>query len=371
VLLGFAGFGLFWGSWGAVLPVVQRSARVSDGELGLALVFIGIGALATLRAVGSLADRHPRATLPAGLALLGLSAVVPAFAVGPVWLLLACVLIGVCSGVADAAINAAGAACEARGARVLSLGHGVFSALVVAASLATAGLLLHASSPWPLLATGGVLLLTAAVSAVLPGPAVSRAHRVVGAGGRWRRRPPAVLVLLGGLGAVAYLVENAWQSWAAIQLHTTLGTSAAVAAAGPAVFAAFAALGRFAGHPLQRRVSARGLFGAAAALAATGSGIGALAPSAPVAIAGIALAGAGTSVCAPTLIAVAAGTAPDRPGAATSTVITLSYLGFVLGPAAVGLLAQLTTLPTALTAVAAAAAALAVASSPLQRIHPT
>lgn len=99
-----------------------------------------------------------------------------------------------------------------------------------------------------------------------------------------------------------------------------------------------------------------------------GSVVAALAPTIPVALAGIAVAGLGTSVCAPTLIAVAARTSPHRPGAATSTVITLSYLGFVLGPAAVGVLAQAATLRIALLAVAAAAAAFALASQTLARL---
>lgn len=370
VLVGFAAFGVFWGSWGAVLPVVQRHARVSDGQLGVALVFIGVGALISLRPVGSLADRHPRGTLPAALALLGVSAVGPVITRGPLGLSLACLLIGVCSGGADAAINAAGATCEARGARVLNVGHGLFSALVVVASLAVAGLLLHANTPWPLLITGAALLIAAAGSATLPAGTATRAGPILTDSRRWLRRPPAALVLLGGLGAVAYLIENAWQSWAAIQLHTTLGASPAVAAAGPAVFAACAAAGRFAGHPLQQRLSARTLLACGAALAAAGSATAALAASLPAAVTGIAIAGLGTSVCAPTLIVVAGRTAPHRPGDATSTVLTLSYLGFVLGPAAVGLLAQATTLRTALAAVAAAAAALALASHTLTHIAP-
>jgi MFS family permease len=367
VLLGFGAFGAFWGAWGALLPVLQRHAHVSDGELGVALVFIGVGALLSLRPMGALADRHPRVALPVGLALLGLSTIGPAIARGALALSVASLLVGVCSGAADAAMNAAGAAYEARGGRALSLGHGMFSALVVVASLASAALLLNATAPWPLMVAGAALLTAGALSAALPVATVADAAPAPA--GRWfSRRPPSALVLLGSLGAVAYLIENAWQSWAAMQLHTTLGTSPAVAAVGPAVFAGSAAAGRFTGHPLQRRATAKALVGCGAATAAAGSIVAALAPSVPIAIAGIALAGLGTSVCAPTLIGLAGRVTPHRPGAATSTVITLSYLGFVLSPAAVGLVAQATTLRIALTAIAVAAASLALASRTLTRI---
>ena len=44
-LLGFAGFGLFWGAWGAALPQIQAHAGATDAQLGLALLCIGAGAL--------------------------------------------------------------------------------------------------------------------------------------------------------------------------------------------------------------------------------------------------------------------------------------------------------------------------------------
>jgi hypothetical protein len=45
-------FGLFWGAW-AVLPAVQVSSGATDGELGTALLMIGLGALVSMRLTGS------------------------------------------------------------------------------------------------------------------------------------------------------------------------------------------------------------------------------------------------------------------------------------------------------------------------------
>ena len=47
-------------------------------------------------------------------------------------------------------------------------------------------------------------------------------------------------------------------------------------------------------------------------------------------------------------------------GAAVSVVTTIAYLGFLVGPAAVGLLAGATTLETSLAAVSAVALTLAI-----------
>jgi MFS family permease len=190
------------------------------------------------------------------------------------------------------------------------------------------------------------------------------------------RRPPTPLLILGGLGLLAYLVENAWQSWGAVQLHSTLNASAATAAAAPAVFAACAAAGRLSGNRLLARWSPTVLVTTGTAVAAGGTVLGALAPNAVLALVGIGIAGLGTSVCAPTLISVAGSWAAPKDGAeprtgtgeATSTVVTLSYLGFLVGPGLVGLIANGATLPTALGVVAIVAGVLAVLTPPALRI---
>jgi len=183
-----------------------------------------------------------------------------------------------------------------------------------------------------------------------------------------RHRLSWPLVVLGLLAALAYLLENAWQSWGAIHLHSTLRAILKVAALGPATFAGFAAVGRLAGHHLAAHVPAVTLLVAAASLAAAASLLAALAHSVALALVGIGAAGLGTSVCVPTLIAIAGRRFPTASGAATSTVISIAYLGFVLGPAAVGLLSGATTLPTALTAVALVGAALAILSPTVRNL---
>lgn len=364
-LAGFAVFGAFWGVWTASLPRLQAHALVNDAELGTALLWVGVGALVSIRWIGALTDRAERWVLPVSVAALGAAGVVPAFVQGVVVLSVALLGVGVCSGAVDAAINAAAVRAESGGRPVVSLAHGVFSLAVVVGSLAVAAAPgASGGRPLALIAIGVVLVGAAAGSTRLSLPTARAA--VVAAGGPGRRSWP--LVVIGALAALAYLVENAWQSWGSIHLRATVGASLSVAALAPATFALAAAAGRFGGHRLADRFSPALLFGAGAGFAAAGSALAALGHHAGPVLAGIAIAGAGTSVCAPTLIALAAHSAPGRPGAATGTVITVAYLGFVVGPAAVGLAAGATTLPTALVGVAAVAGALVIASPLLTRL---
>jgi len=163
---------------------------------------------------------------------------------------------------------------------------------------------------------------------------------------------PALLVF-GGLCALAYLVENAWQSWSAVHLDTSLNAAPGLASSAPAVFAAAAATGRLTGNALLRLLRPVQLLVGGGAIAAVGSFTAALAGNAWLALIGIGIAGLGTSVCAPTIIGMTGAWAgPERRAGAISTVTTIAYLGFLLGPAAVGAASSTWSLPAALTGVA-------------------
>jgi MFS family permease len=358
VLCGFAAFGAFWGAWGATLPATQSHAGVDDGQLGVALLCIGAGALGSMRSAGALVDRWGAPALPTVLGAFAAAAVLPGLATSTLTLCAALLVLGATSGAVDVAINAEGVSSEAVTARpVLSLAHGTFSACVVAGSLAAGALRsAGAGAQLVLILVGLVVAIVAGLLLLVPPAAGPRAP----ARGSLRRLPRLLLVL-GGLCALAFFVENAWQSWGAVHLETDLDASPALGALAPALFAGAAALSRLSGHGLAGRVSELALLRGGAALGAAGTLLGALATGAALALAGVVVAGAGISICAPVLFSIA-GRSAEEPvrGAAVSIVTTIAYLGFLVGPAAVGLLASATALRTSLAAVAGVALALAI-----------
>jgi len=339
---------------------VKAGAGVSDGELGVALLCVGAGAFASMRPMGTLVDRHGPLLLPGAMLAFAATALLPAGAESALTLSAALLLLGAASGAVDVAINAEAVRAEADGRPLLSLAHALFSAGVVGASLATGILRSFDAGLVVVLGAGSAALVATAFLLRRLEAAPGRASTSAGRAGDLLRVPRG-LVILGGLCAIAYLVENAWQSWSAVHLHETLGTSAAFASLGPALFAASALTGRLLGHPLAGRISDQALLTGGAGVAALGTLLGATAECVPFALLGIGLAGFGTSVCAPTLISLAGRTTTaERRGSAVSIVTTIAYLGFLVGPAAVGLAAAASSLPTALAGVAALATLLAV-----------
>jgi MFS family permease len=356
VLLGFAALGLFWGAWGAALPAVQRQANAGDGELGFALVLVGLGALVSMRATGLLIDRAGPRLTPLLVGAFGLAAILPGLADSPNELYLYLLLLGAASGAMDVAINADAVREEVRSGRLLlNLAHACFSAAVLLSSLATGLLRWAGAGPGLVFGLVASFVVLAAI-ATRPSPREAWRPPVAADRPRLVQRIPAWLLVVGILGAVAYWIENAWQSWGAVHLERTFEASPAASALAPALFAASMALGRLTVHRLSRPGTERAVLIAGAAVAGGGSALAALAPSAPIALGGIVIAGTGCSVLAPTIVSVAGrAAAPHERATVIGSLTTLMYLGFLVGPAAVGGLAELETLRTSLAAVAALA----------------
>ncbi|MFI6480154.1 MFS transporter [Nonomuraea sp. NPDC050663] len=373
-LLGFAGFGAFWGVWGATLPLLRAQAGVSDTEFGLALLFVAAGALPAMLATGHLVDRLGLRVAGVLLALLGVSGVVLAFAPGDLVTLCAGILlVGAASGAADVAINTLAATVEKRTGRpVVSRSHAAFSAAVALSSLG-AGALAGLAGSLP------VNFGAAAVIAVALGSAVVVSTRSIPAPGREPAVPPragrrvvwwAVPLLIGAIGALAFASENAYQSWGAVLLTDSFAASPLLASAAPALFATTAAVLRFAAAPLTLSRPIATLVGGSV-IATAGGVVTASAATLPLALAGIVLAAAGTSILFPTLLSYGLRGVPDGSrGRAASVISTAAYVGFLGGPAYFGMLADAFGVQRAFLGVAALTVVLLAALPATRRRRP-
>ena len=332
----FASFGAFWGAWAALLPAVQRHVGASKSQLGLALLFVAVGALPAMLATGAIVDRLGRNVVAPALLLFAAAVVAPGFAPSLGTLALSLVGVGVASGALDVAINAQASSLEeATGRRLMPVAHALFSAGLVVASV-SAGLARQVGAK-----PGGVLLAVCALVAAT-GALNARAVRLprVAPGPRRRLNLTRPLVALGLLCAVAFVVESGTENWSALYLESRLGGDPAVGGLGPAAFAAAMVAGRLGGGALERRLGERRLLVAGASVAASGLLVAAVAPSAGVALVGFALTGIGISVAAPTLFGAAGRRADaDDRGTAVAAVTTVSYLGFLCGPPLIGAVA--------------------------------
>ncbi|MEU3549928.1 MFS transporter [Streptomyces longwoodensis] len=351
----FLGLGVVMAVWGARMPAVQHAAHLTTGSLSLVLLAAAVGMVAGLQAGGRLArpDRLPAlliggaVALAAALAVLGQCRTLAS-------LLAAAVVFGAAHGVLDVAANTGAVRCQiAFGKPIMSSLHAAYSigalggAALAAATAGTAHSTLF-------LAVGAALttsvLVTGARTLTLSGadPTTLRPQ------GTDRDPAPRRVWLLGALAAASLLGEGAAADWAAVHVHS-LHAGTAVAASAFALYSTGMAIGRLTGDRLTTRFGAPAVVRAGAVLAAVGLTTGVLADSVPAALAGWAVFGLGLSGTVPCLITAAGSHGPR----AVATVSVTGYLGLLAGPAVIGALATITTLPTALLLPALLAAALA------------
>lgn len=358
--------GVLFGSWAARIPAVRDRVGAGDGQLGLVLACIAVGAVVAMPVAGALAARiGSRRATRAALALYCGAIAVVALAPSVPALCATALALGACAGALDVTMNAHGVAVEARYRRPILAGfHAGFSAGGLAGSAlgalaAAAGLDVRVH----------LALMAAAAAAVglawsrrfLPGAvdATASDQPVL-------VRPPRALLPLGVLAFAGLLVEGAAADWSAVYLRDELGTSAGSAALGFTAFSVTMVAGRLAGDSLVERFGPAALVRAGGTLAAGGFAVALVVAQPAAAFLGLACLGAGLSSLVP-IVFRAGGAVPGiAPGLALAAVSTTGYLGFMVGPPLIGALAELSGLPTALWLLVALGAAVA-ALSPTAR----
>ncbi|HUR16031.1 MAG TPA: hypothetical protein VMZ33_01985, partial [Candidatus Limnocylindrales bacterium] len=158
----FVALGLFWGAWAALIPDMKAQVDATDGELGVALLFMGVGAIPAMLVTGRLWRRFGWWLLPVGGLLFAASMLPPIFATTPLMLAGTALLFGAGSGFLDVSMNAAVSDVEAaRGSRLMFAAHALFSLGVLIAAMATGLAREMGAQP------GHVLTVVAAVTAAI------------------------------------------------------------------------------------------------------------------------------------------------------------------------------------------------------------
>jgi MFS family permease len=388
----FAVHGFLYASWAVRVPAIKAQTGASPAALGLALLGLSAGAVATMVMAGALCRRlgARRVTVPS-CALLSVTLILPPLAHSAVTLGLALLLFGAVYGCLNVAMNSVAVDLVAALRRPVMPGfHAAWSfgglagaglggllaphlsplrhlALAAAAGLlvtiiAGRTLLTEAepapSSPSPGVPSPGVpspgVPSPGLPSPGLPSPgAPSRAAprpAVVNPPAQPRRRAaPHLARLVGVLGLIALCAaydEGAIGDWGALHLSKDLHASAGLAAAGYAAFALAEACGRMSGTALLERHGRTRVLVTGGLTACAGMLLAALAPDVWLALAGFAATGLGLANLFPVAVA-RAGLQAGASGVAVAS--TLGYSGFLLGPPCIGFLANEFGLRTGLT----------------------
>jgi MFS family permease len=333
VSFSFFVFGVTVGGLIPRIPALKDHLRLTDGQVGIALLGVSLGGM-----IGSLLSRllirhHAATGVRVGILLVCIAGVGPALAGSLGALVAALFAIGFLWGFIDVLENGFGARLEHTYGRPLINGlHGFWSLGAFVGSLIAGAAALVGLSPFlQFTATG--LVIAAASLLVLRGlgglSAVSE--------GLPEFRAVALTATVAALAAMSFagvIAEGGTSDWSALFLRELSHASPGVAAAGFSGFAIAAVLVRFRADRLTARTDARTVVRLGAILTAAGLLLAIALPVLPVAIVGFAIVGAGTAVLLP--LTFAAGANLSRSGGALAAVMASTYAGTIAGPPLIG-----------------------------------
>lgn len=359
------GFGM--GVWSIEIARVQSVVGASEGDMGLALLVFAIAALTAMPVAARLATRFPinRVAGLFGIAFAVMLAL-PGLVSSLTGLCLALLCLGLAHGSLDVVMNSRASVIEiAYGRPIMSSFHAAWS-IGGASGAGLAGLLTgQGLSATPILLASAAIAFGVLVVSIGggQGPIADTAPREAVPGNPLQRlaavnwRPRLIGLCL--IAFFALLAEGALANWTSIYLEGVLTGLAGGFSLGYLAFSVGMSIGRLSGDRIVNACGRRAVGIGGAAVSALAFAVVLGWPSLVSAGICFVIIGLGMSNVVPITFSTAGRTARSA-SRGIALAASAGYTGLLVGPALVGGLADLFTLPLALIALVASMAAIAV-----------
>ena len=334
--------GVFFGMWASRVPAIAQIHQLSESMLGLLLLCMCAGAITAFPTTGRLIERHGSAEVTKVVALL-YSVALAGLAFAPnVWLLgIALFLFGATHGAMDVAMNAwAGEVEKAKGKPIMSSFHAMWS-FGSGFGAATGYLAVHLSlSPTLHFLIGDAIVLLLALPFGFIAWSSPKMERKPGTKQPLFVLPKGALAFVGLMGLCAGLGEGAMGDWGAIFLVQVAQTNEGTAALGYTCFSVAMVVMRLSGDFVIARLGAVKAARLSGLLATSGSLLAISVANPPAIFIGFAMMGLGYAFVVPLAFSRASNDDTMSPGPAIAAVATFGYGGGLVGPVAIGFLAD-------------------------------
>lgn len=326
--------------WITRIPEVKTNLNLSEGELGTALFFFPLGALISMLLINNLIRRlgEGRSTV-ISLIVYGFLMIAPIVMPTYATLCTALFFVGFSMGWVDISMNAVANTLEKLDdVKIMSTSHGFFSLGGIAGGVIGGILAEFAVDPFIQMTFGSLMMLLTVL--LIVNPALGKIHDTSNSDHDVIFALPSRPLL--GLSVIAFCImmaEGAITDWSTVYLSITLGSSAAVAGFGFAIFSTMMTLGRFNGDNLIARFGHITILRIGLTISIIGLLL-LLMPYIPSALVGFGFAGLGYSAVVPIVFSQASKKQAHAPALGLASVATLGYFGFLIGPVLIGWLAE-------------------------------
>ncbi|MCB2410783.1 MFS transporter [Hymenobacter lucidus] len=330
--------GLCFASWASRIPSIQQKMGLSDAELGVVLFALPVGLMLSLPLSGWLvATQGSRRMALIGTVLYSSTLVSIGWAPGLPVLVGCLFLFGLGGNLVNIAVNTQAVGVEALYSRsIMAAFHGIWS--LAGFTGAAVGTLMLARGFDPLthfLVIWGAVQLGLLVC----WPYSLREDRPGEADQPIFAKPDKELLGLGLIAFCSMICEGAMFDWSGIYFRKVVLAEPAWVGVGYTAFMSTMAGGRFVADWFAHRFGVRRVLQLSGLLTASGLLLAVLLPALPTAVLGFLLVGFGVSSVVPLVYSAAGRASSMSPGVALAAVSTVGFLGFLIGPPLIGLVA--------------------------------
>lgn len=334
--------GLCFATWASRIPDIKMALDLSAADLGTILLALPLGQLTMMPFSGKLVTRF-------GSHRVGVfSLIMYAFSLSNIglattaWqLALGLFVFGLFGNMNNIAINTQGVYTEKLYQKtIMASFHGVWSFAGFTGALIGLAILALKLSPYHhFLIVGGIVLLLIAFNykyliKAKETPKTVKKKKLF-------TKPDSALIWLGVIGFGCMASEGIMFDWSGIYFKDIVKAPGPWVILGYISFMIMMASGRFLGDGLIERFGRKKVIQTSGLLISTGLFTAVFFPYLIIATIGFMLVGLGVSTIVPTLYSLAGKNTSVPPGEALTTVSSVSFLGFLMGPPAIGYIAEL------------------------------
>jgi MFS family permease len=332
--------GLCFATWASRIPSITQTLHLSDAVLGIVLFALPIGSMAALPFAGWMVTRWGSKRVATNAILLyGILLLAIGLSNNITLLVASLVFFGAIGNTANIAINTQAVGVEARyGRNIMASFHGLWS--LAGFTAAGIGTYMIGRSVVPFthfLLVAGVILagVAAAFQYLLPNEEKSSEAQPLFV------KPDATLLRLGIIAFCCMICEGAMFDWSGIYFQKVVEADKGWIGAGYTAFMCTMAAGRFLADGVVERIGFKKTIVLSGVLITAGLALAVLFPSLPTAIAGFFITGFGVSSVVPLVYSEAGRSGKMSPGMALAAVSSIGFIGFLIGPPLIGVIAGL------------------------------
>jgi MFS family permease len=353
--------GICFSSWASRIATIQEKHGLTEDELGLVLFAIPVGLMISLPIAGwAIAKVGSRLVLAIALALYSLTLIALGFAPN-VFTLTACLVVfGLGSNAVNVSVNTQAVATEAMYPKpILASFHGLWSLAGFVGAGVGAFMIGREVDPKVHFTIMTAFII---ISLFVCWRYLHNDKQPVQSG-KVFVMPDKSLIILGLIAFCSMVVEGAMFDWTTIYFKKVIHANKDWEGAGFTVGMCFMAAGRFVADGFSHRFGLKRTLQVSGLFSMTGLLIAVIFPQLIPALIGFMLVGVGISSVVPMIYSAAGRSTTMQPGAAIAAVSTISFIGFLIGPPIIGILAKHFTLQVSFAFLAVMAALVVVFTS--------